>query len=33
MDFVVGDPNDAKAIEEFDTAIARAAELIGSNAQ
>ena len=33
MDFYIGDPNDAKAIEEFDTAIARAAELIGSNAQ
>ena len=30
---VVRDPNDAKAIETFDTAIARAAEFIGSNAQ
>ena len=31
--YYLGDPNDAKAIEEFDTAIGRAAELIGSNAQ
>jgi len=31
--YYLGDPNDAKAIEEFETAIQRADKLIGSNAR
>ena len=33
LEYYLGDPNDAKAIEEFETAIQRADKLIGSNAR